>query len=204
MEVAEGFLIGADEEDGDVIGLVGLEFVEGQDFGDVLLVDEAVDFAVAIAGDVGEHGALAGFFVEPVDGHDGEELVDGPGVRQGLEQREVSVVEIHQGGGQLAEVFRDVIELGDEVGDAGEDVPEPGFGQAALAQRGAAIEKLRAHLVAVIGGVVEAFLEVFLAERLVDVDQVESGSAGRFPGPTGASSLVWALVTSRMLKTSTE
>ena len=53
----------------------------------------------------------------------------------------------------------------EELGDAGEDVPEPGFGEAALAQGGVAVEELGAHLVAVVDGVVEALLEVLLAER---------------------------------------
>ena len=61
----------------------------------------------------------------------------------------------------------------DEVGDAGEDVPEPCLGEAALAQRGIAIEKLRADLIAVVNRVVEALLQVFFAQRFVGVDQVE-------------------------------
>ena len=60
----------------------------------------------------------------------------------------------------------------DEFGDAGEDVPEPGFGEAAFAKGGGSVEELGAHLVAIVHGVVEAFLEVFFADDLVDLDDV--------------------------------
>ena len=146
--------------------------MERQDLGDVFFVDEAVDFAIAVAGDVGKDGAMAGFFVEPVNGHDGENLVDGPRVGQRLEEAEVAVVEIDEGGRQLTEIFRDVVEFGDEVGNAGDDVPEPGLGQAAFAQGGGTVEELRAHLVAVVDGVVKALLKVVFANDLVDLDDV--------------------------------
>ena len=55
VEVAEGFLIGTDEENSDVIRFVGFQFVEREDFGDVFLIDEAVDLAIAVASDVGEN-----------------------------------------------------------------------------------------------------------------------------------------------------
>ena len=64
MEVAEGFLISTDEEDADVVGFAGDERVEREDVLDVFAVDEAVDFSIAVAGDVGEDGAVAWFFVE--------------------------------------------------------------------------------------------------------------------------------------------
>ena len=57
-------------------------------------VDELVDLAVAVAGDVGDDRRPCGRFVEAVDRHDREELVDGPDIGQGLEQAEVAVVDI--------------------------------------------------------------------------------------------------------------
>ena len=68
MEVAKGFLIGSDQENREVIGLVLFEVVEREDFGDVFLVDEAVDFPVTVAGDVGKNGTMAGFLAKAVDG----------------------------------------------------------------------------------------------------------------------------------------
>ena len=48
-------------------------------------VDEAVDLAVAVAGQVGDDAARGRLLVEPVDRHDREQLVDRPGVGQRLE-----------------------------------------------------------------------------------------------------------------------
>jgi hypothetical protein len=63
VEVAEGFLIGPDEEDADDVVLVRLEAVQRQDFGDAAHVDEAVDLAVAVAGEVGEVAGAVGLLL---------------------------------------------------------------------------------------------------------------------------------------------
>ena len=91
VQVAEDFLVGADEEGGEeiVVAVVGVQF---QDLLHVAAVDEAVDLAVGVAGDVGEDAAAGGLLVEAVDRHDREELVDGPAVGHGLEDRVVAEV----------------------------------------------------------------------------------------------------------------
>ena len=58
----------------------------------VAQVDELVDLAIGVAGDVGQHGLARGLLGEPVHRHDGEQLVDGPAVGQRLEDREVAEV----------------------------------------------------------------------------------------------------------------
>ena len=78
MKVTESFLIGTYEENREVVGLPLFEVVERENFGDIFLVDEAVDLAVAIASDVSENGTVAGFFIEPVDRHNRENLIDRP------------------------------------------------------------------------------------------------------------------------------
>lgn len=60
VEVAEGFLVGADEEDAEVIGFVRLEILEMEDFRNIFLIDEAVDLTIAVTGDVGDDGAVLG------------------------------------------------------------------------------------------------------------------------------------------------
>ena len=61
-----------------------------------LRVDEVVDAAVGITGDVRNNALARGEFLEPVYGHDGKELVNGPGVGQGLEHAEVAVIDVRQ------------------------------------------------------------------------------------------------------------
>jgi hypothetical protein len=89
-----------------------------------------------------------------------------------LEEREIPVVEIHQGRGQLAEVFRDVIKLRNEVRNTSEDVPEPSFCETTLPEGGGTVKELGSHLVAVIHRVVEALLEVLGVDDLVHLNDV--------------------------------
>ena len=60
LRLSEGFLVGADEEDAQVIGFVRLEIVEMEDFRNIFLIDEAVDLTIAVTGDVGDDGAVLG------------------------------------------------------------------------------------------------------------------------------------------------
>ncbi len=98
MQVAESFLVGADEEDAHHVGLAIAQRVE-RDGGFLAgVVHEAVEHAFAVAGDVGDDSLAIRFLIEAVDRRDGEELVDGPDVRQALEHGEVPVVEIGEPG----------------------------------------------------------------------------------------------------------
>ena len=92
VHITEDLLIGANEEDADVVVFVGLDGVEWYVVGLMASVDVGRDLAVGVAGDVLKCGAARGLLVEAGDGHDGEELVEGPGVGHGLEEREVAEV----------------------------------------------------------------------------------------------------------------
>ena len=59
VEVAEDVLVRAHQADADVVGLAVAERVEGQGLLDVAQVDELLDLAVGVAGDVGERAQLA-------------------------------------------------------------------------------------------------------------------------------------------------
>ena len=85
VQVAQDFLICAHEEHTYIIMLLVGEVVQrnGVRRG---LAHETGDFAVAVAGNVLQSGQMCRVFVKPLDGNDGEELVDGPKVGQGLEQ----------------------------------------------------------------------------------------------------------------------
>ena len=50
------------------------------------------DFTVAVAGDVLQCYATVGLFVEPLDWHHGEELVESPRIGQALKQGEIAEV----------------------------------------------------------------------------------------------------------------
>ena len=71
-------------------------------------------------------------------------------------------------------------------------MPEPGFGEAALAEGGGTVEELGAHLVAVVNGVVEALLEVLLVDDLVDLDDVSEVLRGVFGNGRGGLAVLGA------------
>ena len=91
VQVAQRFLVGTDEENGYVVRVALLELVERENFGNVFAIDEAIDLAIAIAGDVGQNGAVTWSFIESMNRHHRKQLIDGPGVGQALEQAEISV-----------------------------------------------------------------------------------------------------------------
>ena len=77
---------------------------------------EIGNFSVAVASDILNGSISSGAFVKPLDGHDGEELVDGPGVGERLEQREVAEILVCQ---QFVDVHQF---LGNVLKALGEDV----------------------------------------------------------------------------------
>ncbi len=136
------------------------------------LVDELVDLAVAVAGDVGEDALAGGFLVEAVDGHDREQLADGPGVGQALEHAEIAVVEIAQHPVQVDELGARVLDLPGEPADLADRRPEQLFGQRPFAQAGLAVLEQAPGLVAIEDGVVEHLLDVAHGQGLEGLDHV--------------------------------
>ena len=59
-------------------------------------VDELIDLAVRIAGEIGEGSPPGGFLTQAMNGHDREELLHRPVIRYRLEHREVTEVRIGQ------------------------------------------------------------------------------------------------------------
>ena len=112
VQVAEGFLIGTDEEDADVVGFVrasargaaGRLATSSRSMKRSILPSQSQVMSASTA-------RWRGSLVEPVDRHHREELVDRPGVGQRLEQREVAVVEIDERVGQFAQVLGDAVEF---------------------------------------------------------------------------------------------
>ena len=109
VQIAQDFLVRAGQEDAQDVRLplaVGMELEARLPLPPA---PEPVDHPVRVAGDVLEGAAPDRLLVEPVDRHDGEDLVDGPVVRKRLEDREVAEVAVHQRG----------LEVVDDLGVAG-------------------------------------------------------------------------------------
>ena len=147
---------------------------------EALRVDEVVDAAVRVTGDVRDDALARGELVETVHRHHREELVDGPAVRQGLEDAEVAVVDVGQAHVDVLQVAGHGLELHLFLGDAHDDGPEKTLRKGTLAQIHAARGEELAHLVTVVDGVVVAFLQVAQADVAVDLAHVQHGLGGVF------------------------
>ena len=122
VHVAENFLIGSYEEDGDIVLFALSQGVQRDVVGLVVVVDVCPDFTVRVAGNVLECGTLCGFFLQSLYRHDGEKLVECPMVGQTLEETEVAevffshrLVEFPQ---LIGAVFLVVCQFADFVADA--------------------------------------------------------------------------------------
>ncbi len=168
VEVAEDLLVGADQEDAEVVGLA-VDGVQRQRALDVAAVDELVDLAVRVAGDVAEHRVVRRRRVQPVDRHHREQLLDRPAVRARLEQREVAEVGVGHRVVEALQILRHVVHLRDQLAQLDEDRPVEVLGLAALLERQvAAAEQVQRH--------VERLLRVVVAlERVAGVDRFVVG-----------------------------
>ena len=91
MQVTKNFLVGTHQKESEVI--VGpVRRMQLQDVFDFAPIDKFINLAVRITGNVRQHRPTCGFLEQTVDGHNGEELVDSPGVRNRLKEREIAVV----------------------------------------------------------------------------------------------------------------
>ena len=108
VQIAENLLIRAGEEDAQDVRFAVRETVELQAGPPVLVTHEAIDLAVGIAGDVLQRPATGRFLDQSMNGHDREQLIDRPTVRQRLEDGEVAEVAIDE---RRVEVHDDVLVL---------------------------------------------------------------------------------------------
>ncbi len=161
MQVTEGFLIGADQENAEVILMIRFQFVQRERVFHIVQVNETINLAVAVAGDIRQNGLTCGFLIEAVNGHHGEQLVDRPHVRERLKYAEIAVIRVGKHGVQMLQLVRDAVVFLRLARDIAHHVPENLFRLGAVAQRdGPVFEKL-AHFVAIEDGVIQAFLHVF-------------------------------------------
>src|SRR5262249_31137546 len=92
MKVAHDVLVGSRHEYSNVVRILIIQRMEGQGFAHIPDVRKATDLAIGIAGDVAERALHGGAFVEPMDGHDRENLTEGPVVQQALKDGEVAQI----------------------------------------------------------------------------------------------------------------
>src|SRR5258708_9305952 len=95
MEVAEDFLVGAQQESTQIIWLA-VVWMQFERVAHIAKIDELIDLTVRIAGDVAQNGPARRGFIETMDRHNGKELVDGPAIRHGLENRKVAEIGVRK------------------------------------------------------------------------------------------------------------
>ena len=91
MHVAEDLLIGANHEEAQHRRVLRVVFRHRHGGGDPVAVHVVIDGAVRVASDVQQHRAAFRRLVQPFQRHHREQLIDPPGIRHRLEQREVDV-----------------------------------------------------------------------------------------------------------------
>src|SRR4029453_7524381 len=104
-QVAQDFLVGSGQEYPQDVRLVVLDRVQLEGGFPLPAAHKTINYSIRVAGDVLNGSPASRLFVQPVDRHDGEQLIDGPVVRQGLENREIAEVAVDQGGLQVAHDF---------------------------------------------------------------------------------------------------
>ena len=156
----------------EVIRLI-LEGVQRQRALHVAAVDELIDLAVRVAGDVAEHRVMGRHGVQPVNRHHRKELLDRPAVRARLEQREVAEVGLGHRVVEALQVLRHVVHERDQLAQLGEDGEVEVLGLAPLLEREvAAAEQVQRHVQRLLR-VVKALERVTarqVRERLVQID----------------------------------
>ena len=184
VKVAHDVLVGADHEGADIVGLALLERMESEGLADIFEVDEVVDLAVGVAGDVDERRLDGRTLVEAVDRGDREELVQGPVIEQGLEDREVADVLFGQHRIEAGEFVGDVGAVLEVFADLAADVPEEPVGGGSFLQAEVAEAETGVGLLAFLLGVVIAFegveLTLVLADGLELPDELMGLALGGF------------------------
>ena len=171
MQIAEDLLVSADEEEADVIIFVLADLVQGEELGAAVLPDEAGDLAVGIAGDVGDRGHDIRLLVEALQRHDREELVDGPGVGDRLEQGKVGEIGLAQRQLKVLQLLRDRLDLLDDAVDLAHDLRVEPLGHGALVEAQVAKIEEADRFLNELHGVVVIFAQGVAVDAFVDVGE---------------------------------
>src|SRR6266496_3009745 len=134
VHVAHHVLVRAGEEEPEEVGLARPERMERERLVHPLALDEPVDLAVGVAGDVDDGAVARGRLVQPVQGHDGEELIERPVVGRALEQREVRHVLVGDLVPQVARVAGQPLLAAVQRDEAAAELPEEALHDRALVE----------------------------------------------------------------------
>ena len=175
VHVAEDLLVGADQEKADVVVLVRFDAVERQAAGGAVFANEVGNLAVGIAGDVGDGGEDLRLLLKPLDGHDGEHLVDGPGVGNGLEHGEVGETGAPQAQLEVLHLLGNGFQPLDDLVHAGDNLGVEPFGDGAILQGQKAQLEQADRLLNQLDGVVIVLAQAVSVDAVVDVEQLAHG-----------------------------
>ena len=87
---------------------VGIQLVQRQRVAHVAQINELVDLAVGIAGDVHQRAFARRAFVQAADGHDGKQLAQRPMIQQRLEHGKIAEILVAERVFELADFLRDI------------------------------------------------------------------------------------------------
>ena len=96
VHVSQNFLIGPNQKDTDIISIFSFQRMYRQIMGNIACRNKVGNLAIRVAGYVLQSRRPVRTFIQPLDRHDRENLIDRPRVRQGLEKREITEILISQ------------------------------------------------------------------------------------------------------------
>src|SRR5262249_11298116 len=123
VETTHDFLIGPNQQQSNVVGLAG-EWMDFEDFLDILEIDELIDVTIRIARQIDECRVVSRGLVELVNRHYWEELVDRPVIENGTKDGKIAKVFRGEDPFKLFKLF--FLDLGNtgKLGGAGADLPK--------------------------------------------------------------------------------
>jgi len=80
VQIAHHLLVGPRQKQANPVGLAGAQFMQLEQRFDLAAVDEALELAIRIAGQIGKAAQRRGPLIEPLDRHHWKQLIDRPGV----------------------------------------------------------------------------------------------------------------------------
>ena len=172
MQIAEDLLVRAVQEHTQIVRLTLMKAVQVERALDVFDVDEMIDDTVAVTGQIRELGGHRGLLIEPVNGHDREQMIDRPNVGRRLEQREVAIVDRGHVLLEVLQLLGHETQAPQRVVDLLAAVPIQALHLRALAQPEVAVLEQALGLLLGLAGVVVALLHVLGLNAAVGVEQL--------------------------------
>ena len=134
VKVSQNLLVGPNQKRTEVIGLI-LPGVQRQRSLDIAAINELIDLAVRVTGDVPEHRRPTGPLSKPVDRHNRKELLDGPRIRNRLKQREVTEIGVAERSGKSIDLLGYELQLPGQFRHLATDRPIKIFDHRSLIER---------------------------------------------------------------------